>query len=214
MRGEFVQPLLVPLVGRQPRGGARTQGPGVKFVAARTRRDTGVVGGDGAFGAQFLELPRQRFGNRSGFEDRRAIGVAFGHARGLQLAAQIGGEQFALARAGDGLLHLPDRLVEQEGRRHHAHGARRADARQFAVEGGGHLLHPFDIGVGIVAVLDLVVRLHEARQRQIFADVLDHDIGRGAPVADGRIAIGQGKAVEREIIGAFDHVEAGQGFAV
>ena len=36
----------------------------------------------------------------------------------------------------DGLLHLPDRLVEQEGRRHYAHGARRADARGAGTDRG------------------------------------------------------------------------------
>ena len=176
--------------------------------------NAGIVGRDRAFGAQFVELARQRFGNRAGFEDRGAVGVALGHAPGIQFGAQIGGEELALARAGDGLLHLPDRLVEQEGRRHYAHAPCLADARQLAIEHGGHLLHPLDIGIGIVAVLDLVVRLHEARQREIFADVLDHHIGRGAPVADRRIAIGQGKSVECEIVGALDHVEAGQGVAV
>ena len=213
-RIEFVEPLPVDFVGGEPRGGARAQGPAVELVAARTCRYPRSVAGHRAFGAQFLELPRQRLGNRTRFEYRRAIGMAFGHAHRLQLAAQIGGEQLALARACDRLLHLPDRLVEQEGRRHHAHAAGLADPRQFAIEGGGHCLHPLDIGIGIVAVLDLVVRLHEPRQREIFADVLDHDIGRGAPIADGRVAIGQGEAVEREVVGAFDHVEAGQRLAV
>ena len=63
-------------------------------------------------------------------------------------------------------------------------------------------------------MLDLVVRLHEARQHQIFADVLDHHIGRGAPISDRRIAIGQGKAVEREFIGTLNDIEAGHRRAV
>ena len=172
------------------------------------------IAGDRAFGAQLLELAGQRFGDRSAFQCQRAIGVAFGHACGLQLGAQVLGKQFALARAGDGLIHLAQRLVEQEGRRDHAHPARLADPRQFALERGGHRFHAFDIGVGIVAMLNLVVRLHEARQRQIFADVLDHDIGRGAPISDRRIAIGQRKAVEREFIGAFDDIKAGHRRAV
>ena len=213
-RFEFLEALTVNLVGGQARGRARTQRPAIEFLAMRARGHARRIAGDGAFGAQFLELAGQRFGDRSAFQCQRAIGVALGHSHGAQLGAQVVGEQLALARAGDGLFHLAQRLVEQEGGGHDAHAAGLADPRPFAIEGGGHRLHPLDIGVGIVAVLDLVVRLHEPRQREIFADVLDHDIGRGAPIADGRVAIGQGKAVEREVVGAFDHVEAGQRLAV
>ena len=213
-RFKFLEALPVNLIGGQARGRARTQRPGIEFLAMRARGHARRIAGDRAFGAQFLELAGQRFGDRSAFQCQRAIGVALGHARGLQLGAQIAGEQFALARAGDGLFHLAQRLVEQEGWRHHAHAARLADPRQFAFERGGHRFQAFDIGVGIVAMLNLVVRLHEARQRQIFADVLDHHIGRGAPIADRRIAIGQRKAVEREFIGAFDDIEAGHRRAV
>ena len=213
-RFEFLEALLVNLVGGQPRGRARTQRPGIEFLAVWARGHARRIAGDRAFGAQFLELAGQRFGDRSAFQCQRAIGVALGHARGPQLAAQIVGKQFALARAGDGLFHLAQRLVEQEGRRDHAHPARLADPCQFAIERGGHRFHAFDIGVGIVAMLDLVVRLHETRQGEIFADVLDHDIGRSAPIADRRIAIGQGKAVEREFISALDDIEAGHRRAV
>ena len=213
-RFEFLEALPVNLVGGQARGGARTQRPGIEFLAVWARGHARRIAGDGAFGTQFLELAGQRFGDRSAFECQRAIGVAFGHACGLQFGAQIVGEQLTLASAGDGLFHLAQRLVEQEGGRDHAHAACLADPRQLAIECGGHRFHAFDIGVGIVAMLDLVVRLHEARQRQIFADVLDHHIGRGAPISDRRIAIGQRKAVEREFIGAFDDIEAGHRRAV
>ncbi len=42
-----------------------------------------------------------------------------------------------------------------------------------------------------------MIGVEEARHVEIGADILDHDIGRVAPAADGDVAIGQGEALER-----------------
>ena len=140
--------------------------------------------------------------------------MTFRHAHGGEFGAQIVGEQFALACTGDGLFHLTDCLVEQEIGRNHAHASGSLDPFQLAIEDGGHLFHAFDIRVGIIAIFDLVIRLHEARQGEVLTDILDHDVGRRAPVADRRIAIGQGKSIERHFVSAFDDFQIGQIFAV
>ena len=49
---------------------------------------------------------------------------------------------------------------------------------------------------------------------EIFAHVLDDHVRGGAPAADRRVAIGQGKAVGRQFIGALHHIEIGNGRAV
>ena len=59
-----------------------------------------------------------------------------------------------------------------------------------------------------------MIRLHEARQGEVLADVLNHDVGRRAPVADWRIAVGQGKSIERHFVSAFDDFQISQIFAV
>ena len=56
--------------------------------------------------------------------------------------------------------------------------------------------------------------LHEARQVEIAADILDHDIGCVAPASDRDVAIGQGEPVERGRIGAFDDIEIGDRIGV
>ena len=44
------------------------------------------------------------------------------------------------------------------------------------------------IGLGVGGIVDLVIAVEEARHVEIGADVLDHDIGRVAPAADGDVA--------------------------
>ena len=39
--------------------------------------------------------------------------------------------------------------------------------------------------------------IEEARHVEVGADILDHDVGRVAPAADGDVAVGQGEAFER-----------------
>ena len=88
------------------------------------------------------------------------------------------------------------------------------DTGQFAVKGGRGLLQPFDIGIRIRGGLYHVSGLHEARQTDVFADILDDDIRCGAPIADGCITVGKREAVERQLIGALHHFEIGDRGAV
>ena len=54
-----------------------------------------------------------------------------------------------------------------------------------------------------------MVGVEEARHVEIGADILDDDVGRVAPAADGDVAIGQGEAFERGRVGAADDLDAG-----
>src|SRR5918995_1475857 len=68
---------------------------------------------------------------------------------------------------------------------------------------------PGEIGLGVVAAVDLVLGIEEARHVEIGADILDDDVGRVAPAADRDVAIGQLEAFERGRIGAPDDFDAG-----
>ncbi len=56
-----------------------------------------------------------------------------------------------------------------------------------------------------------MVTVEEARDVEIGADILDHDVGRIAPSADRDIAIGQGEAFERGPISRPHDVDTGSG---
>ena len=106
-------------------------------------------------------------------------------------------------------VELPDRLVEQEGGRDQALLPGCANPLDLAVELGRILRQAAEIGLRVAAFLDRVIGVERARRVDIGADILDHDIRRVAPAADGDVAIGQGETLERGRIGASDNLDAG-----
>ncbi len=104
---------------------------------------------------------------------------------------------------------LVDRLVDQEVGRDQAFGARRLHPLELAVELRGILGEAGEIGIGVGRGLDEMVGVEELGRVEIGADVLDHDIGRVAPAADGDVAIGQSEALECGLVGAAHHFDAG-----
>ena len=53
-----------------------------------------------------------------------------------------------------------------------------------------------------------MLRVEEPRDVEIRADVLNDDIGRVAPAADGDVTVGQCETGERDLVGAFHHRHA------
>ncbi len=105
--------------------------------------------------------------------------------------------------------HLRQRLVEQEGRRHQAGAARRLNATEFAVELRGERLQPREVRLGVRGRLDQVIAVQEARDVEIRADVLDHDVRRVAPAADRDVAVGKREAFERRGVRTAHDLDAG-----
>ena len=91
--------------------------------------------------------------------------------------------------------HLPQRLVDQEGRRHEPRCARGLHPAKLAVELLGIGLQPREIGLGVGGVLDAMVAVEEARDVEIGADVLDDDVGRVAPAANRDVAVREREAL-------------------
>ncbi len=104
---------------------------------------------------------------------------------------------------------MAESLVEQEVRRDQALGAGSSDARQLAIELPRIGLKARKIGLRVRRVVDLMLGVEEARHVEIGADVLDHDVGRVAPAADGDVAVGEGEAFERRRVGALHDFHAG-----
>ena len=73
----------------------------------------------------------------------------------------------------------------------------------------GILRETAEIGLGIGAIFDRMVRVEKLRRVDVRANVLDHDIWRVAPSADCDIAIWKRKALKRRAIRALDHFDAG-----
>ena len=105
--------------------------------------------------------------------------------------------------------HLRQRLVDQERRRHQALAARRLDAAQLAIELFRVRLQPGEIRVRIGGVFDRMIAVEESREVEIGADVLDHDVRRVAPAANGDVAVRKREAVGSELIGAAHDLDAG-----
>ena len=105
--------------------------------------------------------------------------------------------------------HLRQRLVDQERRRHEAGAARRLHAAELAVELLRVRLQPREIGLGVGGVLDRMIAVEEARDVEIRADVLNDDVRRVAPAADGDVAVRQREAFERRGVGAAHDLDAG-----
>ena len=68
---------------------------------------------------------------------------------------------------------------------------------------------PGEVGLGVGPVLDRVVGVEELRRVDVGADVLDHDIRRVAPAADGDVPVGLRKAFERGAVRALHDFDAG-----
>ena len=105
--------------------------------------------------------------------------------------------------------HLRQRLVDQERRRHEPAAARRLHPAELAVELLRVRLQARQIRLGVGGVLDGMVAVEEARDVEIGADVLNHDVRRVAPAADGDVAVGQREAFERRGVGAAHDLDAG-----
>ena len=187
--------------------------PAVKLLAVRTRRDTRVVGGDGALCLQFRQLPLQR--GRDFFRGDRARPVRPGAGnfrviRGLlrpPLDRLDEGTTFACALRRQ--RHLRQRLVDQERRRHEPAGARRLHPTELAIELLRIGLQPREIRFGVGRVVDAMLAVQEARDVEIGADVLDDDVGRVAPAANRDVAVRQREAFKRRGIGAAHDLHAG-----
>ena len=199
---------LVDLVRRHVRGGRGLERPPVEFLAVRTGRDAGIVRGD------LLAVPAVRCNCRSSAGaiscagDRpRALGPIAGNA--LRPPLDRLDERPAFARILRGQAHLPQRLVDQERRRHEPRCARRLDAPKLAVKLLRIRLQPRQIRLGVSGVLDSMIAIEEARDVEIGADVLNDDIRRVAPAANRDVAVGKRETFERRRIGASHNLEAG-----
>ena len=87
--------------------------------------------------------------------------------------------------------------------------ARRLHAAELAVELLRVRLQPREIRLGVGGVLDRMIAVEEARDVEIGADVLDDDVRRVAPAADGDVAVRQREALERRGVGAAHDLDAG-----
>ena len=115
-----------------------------------------------------------------------------------------------IAGVGDRPVELGQGFVEQKGGRDHSLSPGRDNPFKLPIEDSGKLMQTCQIGSCVRIVRpSRVLGIEEARDIEIGPDILDHHIGRIAPAADSDIAIGQGKAVERNREGAFDHCQAG-----
>ena len=205
--GQLLQPHAVHFIGRMAGGGAGAQAPGVPFIPARARPQTGGIAGAGALGLEFGQLPFQRGGDRAGRDGFRAALPLTGDSGGT--AHQRLHDVTPGAGIGQGVLHLPDRLVEQERGRDRTDPPGTGQPFQLSIQLAGHCGQPRQIGFRIGSIADRVIPVEKARRIEIGADILDHDIGRVAPAADRDIAIGQGKAIQCHAECALDHGQAG-----
>ena len=87
--------------------------------------------------------------------------------------------------------------------------ARRLHPAQLAVQLHGVRLQPRQIRLRVRGVLDRMVAVEESGDVEIRADVLDHDVGRVAPAADGDVAVRKREALERDRVCAPNHFDAG-----
>ena len=94
-------------------------------------------------------------------------------------------------------------------RRDEARRAGRLHPPELAVELPRVRLQPREVRLGVVGVLDAVVAVEKSRHVEVGADVLDDDVRRVAPAADGHVAIGQREAFERGRVGAPHDLDAG-----
>ena len=104
---------------------------------------------------------------------------------------------------------MPQRLVNQERRRHEPRCARRLHAPKLSVELLRIRLQPRQIRLGVSGVLDSMIAVQEARDVEIGADVLNDDIRRVAPAANRDVAVGERETFERRRIGTSHDLEAG-----
>ena len=187
------------LVGRHGRRGRGLERPAVIFVAVRARPHAGDVGRDGALGLQLgdlaLERGRDLARRRScgpGRPNRRRCLSPWSGGRASRRGCRPACAFFSAMR------ELVERLVDQEVRRDEALArGPSASAPSSPSSWRGILREAAEIGLGVGAVFDRVVGVEELRRVDVGADILDHDIGRVAPAADGDVAVGQGKAFER-----------------
>ena len=156
---------------------------------------------------QFGELPFQRGGDS-------CLAIVLARSAqfpGMFLRATLDrlddGPAFAGALHREG--ELPHRLVEEEGRRHQSELACGPYASEFAVELPGIRLQSRQVRLGVRRALDAVVAVEEPRDVEIRTDVLDHDVGRVAPVAHRDVAVRQCEARERRGIRTPHDVQAG-----
>ena len=70
-------------------------------------------------------------------------------------------------------------------------------------------LQPREVRLGVRRVLDRMIAVEEARDVEIRADVLDDDVRRVAPAADGDVAVGEREALERGRVRAAHDLDAG-----
>ena len=104
---------------------------------------------------------------------------------------------------------MSQRLVNQERRGHESRGARGLHAAKLSVELLRIRLQPRQIRLGVGGVLDSMVAIQEARDVEIRTHVLNDDIRRVAPAANGDVAIRKREPFERRRIGTSYHLDAG-----
>ena len=174
---------LVDLVRRHVGGRRGLERPLVILLAVRSRPHPGIVGRRRALGLQLSDLPLERRCNLLHRDHPRARCPVPGNVfrpphDGLD-------ERPAFAGTFCRQAHLPQRLVDQKGRRHQACLARRPHPAKLAVELLPVRLQACQVGLGIIGVLDPMVAIEETRHVEIGADILDDDIGRVAPASHG-----------------------------
>ena len=198
---------LVYLVRRHRGGGRRLERPAVELLAVRPRR----------------RCPRRSSRRRAAPRARGSGGRAPARSPARRSSARARPSPpgcSATAARCDSTSDPPrarsarrgasaQRLVEQEGRRNEAGCARRPDAFELAVELPRVRLQPREVRLGVGGVLDAVIAVEEAGDVEIRADVLDDDVRRVAPAADGDVAVGEREALERRRVGAADDFHAG-----
>ena len=178
------------LVGRHAGGGRGLERPRIIGLAAGPRRNAGIHLRAWPLGTQFSKLAFER-GRDPGLDDTRGAGVPVSGDIGLMRAPGQAFDQPAAGhRAVERLDELLFGLVDQEGRRDQSLGRGVLHPPKLAAELHRIGFEPREIGLGIGGVLHRMIGVHEARDVEIGADILDHHVGRVAPSADGDIAIG------------------------
>ena len=87
--------------------------------------------------------------------------------------------------------------------------ARGLHAAELSIELLRIRLQPSEIRLGVGGVLDAMFAVEGARDVEIGADVLDDDVRRVAPAADGHVAVRQRETVERRGVRAANDLDAG-----
>ena len=202
---QLLQPQFMDFVRGHAGGGRCAGGPAVPFIALRLRPHARIALGKAALGAQFGELAFERGDDLARYDpvERRDGGLGGGQFAGLHRA------DIAFARGGDHRFHLRDRLVEQEVRRDEAHSTRLLDPFGFPVEHRADFIRAGDIEAYVIGIAQRLAGAEMAREIDVSADVLDHEVGGIAPASHGDIAIGQVHPRKRAGKGAFDDFETG-----